>query len=198
MAIATDQKQIAEQLLRELVSEASNVLSDGKVTFGEIVHLGGSLAGKANRFAQISGKDKQALVIQAVDVALKQILAVKEKTLSEGEMIEFRKQVDSAAAFAKETLPAVLDVAVQAARGQLDLRKPEVRKTVWQTLKRLLGCCGVQVPSLPTPVETFLEGPKEPEHPHPTLELTEGAAKNLPSEESAPAEETRPASTATA
>ena len=198
MAITTDQKQIAEQLLRELVSEASKVLSDGKVTFGEIVHLGGSLAGKANRFAQISGKDKQALVIQAVDVALKQILAVKEKTLSEGEMIEFRKQIDSAAAFAKETLPAVLDVAVQAARGQLDLRKPEVRKTLWQTLKRLLGCCGVQAPSLPTPVETFLEGPKEPEQTHPTLELTEGVAKNLPTEESAPAEETRPASTATA
>jgi hypothetical protein len=193
MSTLTDQKQIAEQLLRELVSDASAVLSDGKVTFGEIVHLGGSLASKANRFAQISGKDKQALVLQAVDIALKQVLALKEKTLAENEMIAFRKQVESAASFAKETLPAVLDVAVQAARGQLDFRKPEVRKTIWQTVKSLLRCCGVQAPSLPTPVEAFLEGPKEPEQSHQSLELSEKVATVPPTVESAPAEETRPA-----
>ncbi len=196
----TDQSNIAEQLLRELVRDAADVLSDGKVTFGEVVRLGGSLAGKANRFAQISGQQKQELVIRAVDVALKQILALKMATLPEDQREPFRLKIESAAAFAKETLPAVLDVAVQAARGQLDLRKPEVRKSLWQTLKSLLKCCGLQAPVLPTPVAAFVGDQKEPSEPvqSPSVELVESVTNPSQTEQASPAEEVRPASTVSA
>lgn len=196
----TDQSNIAEQLLRELVHDAADVLSDGKVTFGEVVRLGGSLAGKANRFAQISGRQKQELVIQAVDVALKQVLALKMTTLPEDQRETFRLKIESAAAFAKETLPAVLDVAVQAARGQLDLRKPEVRKSLWQSLKSLLKCCGFQAPVLPTPVAAFVGDQKEPSEPAqtPSVELVQTGSNPSQSEATPPAEEVRPASTVSA
>lgn len=196
----TDQSNIAEQLLRELVHDAADVLSDGKVTFGEVVRLGGSLAGKANRFAQISGRQKQELVIQAVDVALKQVLALKMTTLPEDQRETFRLKIESAAAFAKETLPAVLDVAVQAARGQLDLRKPEVRKSLWQSLKSLLKCCGLQAPVLPTPVAAFVGDQKEPSEPAqpPSVELVQTGSNPSQSEATPPAEEVRPASTVSA
>ncbi len=196
----TDQSNIAEQLLRELVHDAADVLSDGKVTFGEVVRLGGSLAGKANRFAQISGQQKQELVIRAVDVALKQVLALKMTTLPEDQRETFRLKIESAAAFAKETLPAVLDVAVQAARGQLDLRKPEVRRSLWQSLKSLLKCCGFQAPVLPTPVAAFVGDQKEPSEPAqtPSVELVQTGSNPSQSEATPPAEEVRPASTVSA
>ena len=199
MTAQTEQKQIGEQLLRELAHDAAEVLSDGKVSFGEVVRLGGSLAGKANRFAQISGQQKKELVIQAVDVALKQVLALKMTTLPEDQREPFRVKIEAAASFAKETLPAVLDVAVQAARGQLDLRKPDVRKSLWQTVKSLLRCCGVQAPELPTPVAAFLGDQKEPSDPAPApaeIELSQTAPSHPQPEVSAPSEEVRPASTA--
>ena len=186
MAAQTEQKQTAEQLLRELAHEAAEVLSDGHVSFGEVVRLGGSLAGKANRFAQISGRQKQELVIQAVDVALKQVLALKMTSLPEDQREPFRVKIEAAASFAKETLPAVLDVAVQAARGQLDLRKPEVRKSLRQTVKSLLRCCGVQAPVLPTPVAAFLGDQKEPSAPAAEIELPQTAPTHPQPEVSAP------------
>lgn len=196
----TGQSNIVDQLLRDLVHEASNVLSDGHVTFGEVVHLGGILAGKANQFAQISGQEKKALVIQAVEIALKNVLEEKSKTLPEDQRDAFRVKIESAAVFVKETMPAVLDLAVQAARGQLDLRKPEVRKTIWLTIKSLFGCCGIQLPSLPTPVEPSRQDLKEPAQPDHHVEMTGVESKTTPSpsEESGKSEETRPANTASA
>jgi hypothetical protein len=188
------------QLLQDLVHEASNVLSDGQVTFGEVVHLGGLLAGKANQFAQISGQEKKALVLQAVDIALKKVLEEKSKTLSEEQLTSFRAKIESAAVFVKDTMPAVLDLAVQAARGQLDLRKPEIRKSLWLTIKSLFGCCGVQLPSLPIPVEPVPEALKEPAQPEMTLELSavESTSSPSPPEESGKSEESRPANETTA
>ena len=191
-----NQSNIADQLLHELVREASDILSDGHVTFGEIVRLGGSLAGKANQFAQISGRQKQVLVIQAIDIALKEVLSLKVLTLPEDQRDAFRVKIESAASFAKDILPVVLDVAVQAARGQLDLRKPEVRKTIWQTLKALLGCCAVQAPVLPTPVAVFLGDQKEPSELALNLELIQ-IVPNLPqTEQHIHSDEAHPANTA--
>jgi hypothetical protein len=196
----TGQSNNVDQLLRDLVHEASIVLSDGQVTFGEVVHLGGLLAGKANQFAQISGQEKKALVIQAVEIALKKVLEEKTKVLSEEQLTSFRVKIEAAAVFVKDTMPAVLDLAVQAARGQLDLRKPEIRKTLWLTIKTLFGCCGIQLPSLPTPVEPVPEVPKEPVQPVPTLELpsVESTSSPSPPEESDKSEESRQANVATA
>jgi len=191
----TDQSSTVEQLLQDLVHEASIVLSDGQVTFGEVVHLGGLLAGKANQFAQISGQQKKSLVIQAVEIALRKTLEEKSKSLSEDQLVSFRAKIEAAASFVKETMPAVLDLAVQAARGQLDLRKHEVRKTLWLTIKSLFACCGVQIPSLPIPVEPVQEALKEHAQPVQTLELASAETDSSParSEESDKAEESRQA-----
>jgi hypothetical protein len=122
-------------------------------------------------------------------------LEEKSKSLSEEQLVSFRAKIEAAASFVKETMPAVLDLAVQAARGQLDLRKPEVRKTLWLTIKSLFACCGVQIPSLPIPVEPVQEAPKEPVQPAQTLELASSETDSSParSEESGKAEEPRQA-----
>lgn len=139
---------IATDLMNELVKNAFDILSDGEVTFGEIVRLGGILAGKANRLVHLSGLEKQALVVKVVEIALRQVLDSKLSFLSESDRDSFRQKVADAAVFAKETLPAVLDVAVSAARGQLDLRKPSVHKVLFALMK----CIGCQSPSVATPV----------------------------------------------
>jgi S-ribosylhomocysteine lyase LuxS involved in autoinducer biosynthesis len=193
---APSQSNIPEELLRALVKDAADVLADGEVTFGEVVRLGGSLAGKANQFVKLSGHQKQQLVVKAVEVALEQILALKNSTLPEAEREAFQQKIKTAASFAKETLPAVLDVAIQAARGQLNLMKPEVRKTLWITIVSALRCCGVQPPVLPTPVAQLLEAPKAQVELVPTRPQEPATDSKEPQNEQVPAVEERPASKA--
>jgi hypothetical protein len=193
---APSQSNIPEELLRALVKDAADVLADGEVTFGEVVRLGGTLAGKASQFVQLSGHQKQQLVVKAVEVALEQILALKNSTLPEAEREAFQQKIKTAASFAKETLPAVLDVAVQAARGQLNLMKPEVRKTLWTAIVSTLRCFGARPPVLPTPVAQLLEAPKaqiELAQTHPQEPATDSKE---PQSEQPPAVEERPASKA--
>lgn len=194
---ATSQSGIPEDLLRALVKDAADVLADGEVTFGEIVRLGGSLAGKANQFAQLAGQQKQQLVVKAVEVALDQVLALKNSTLPETEREAFQQKVKAAASFAKETLPAVLDVAVQAARGQLNLMKPEVRRTLWSAIVAALRCFGVRPPVLPTPVAQLVEAPKAQVELVPTPPQESAKETKEPQTEQVVAVEARPASTAT-
>ena len=193
---APSQSNIPEELLRALVKDAADVLADGEVTFGEVVRLGGSLAGKANQFVQLSGHQKQQLVVKAVEVALEQILALKNLTLPEAEREAFQTKIKAAASFAKETLPAVLDVAVQAARGQLNLMKPEVRKTLWSAIVSTLRCFGVRPPVLPTPVAQLLEAPKAQIELALTRHQEPATDSKEPQSEQAPAVEERPANKA--
>ena len=193
---APSESNIPEELLRALVKDAADVLADGEVTFGEVVRLGGSLAGKANQFVQLSGHQKQRLVVKAVEVALEQILALKNSTLPEAEREAFQEKIKTAASFAKETLPAVLDVAVQAARGQLNLMKPEVRKTLWSAIVSALRCFGVRPPVLPTPVAQLLEAPKAQIELAPTRPQESATDSKEPQSEQAPVVEERPASKA--
>jgi hypothetical protein len=157
----TATSQLDIPMLDDLVKEAYDILSDGEVTFGEIVRLGGSLAGKASRFAHLSGHQKQTLVIRVVEVALEKVLKEKTTSLPEDQRAGFVEKIQRAAQFAKETLPSVLDVAVSAAKGKLEISSVMNKKTCWTAIKLLLRCAGVQVPVLPSPVMDFLEGPKE-------------------------------------
>jgi hypothetical protein len=157
----TTTNQSGSPMIDDLVKEAYDILVDGEVTFGEIVRLGGSLAGKANHFAPLSGHQKQALVIRVVEAALEKVLKEKTNSLPEDQRAAFVEKIHLAAQFAKDTLPSVLDVAVAAARGKLGLSTVVNKKTCWMTIKLLLRCAGVQVPALPSPVMNFLEGPKE-------------------------------------
>lgn len=131
----------------ELVKAAFDVLEDGEVTFGEIVQLGGLLASKVNRIAGLSGPEKKDLVVSVVQAALKRVLLEVAARLPAEKKDAFEAKVKLAGDFARETLPDVLDVAVQAARGQLDLGK--AKKTCWTVVKLAFQCAGKQVPVLP-------------------------------------------------
>ncbi len=192
---APSESNIPEELLRALVKDAADVLADGEVTFGEVVRLGGSLAGKANQFVQLSGHQKKQLVVKAVENALDQILTLKNSTLPEAEREAFQKKIQTAASFAKETLPAVLDVAVQAARGQLNLMKPEVRQTLWSAIVSVLRCSGIRPHVLPTPVAQLLEGPKAQVELVPTRSQEPATDSKEPQNEQVHGVEGRPAST---
>lgn len=108
-AVATD----------DLVKLAVEVFADGKVTYAEIVKLGGVLAARLNAVKELKGAEKQALVIQVIEDGLK--LALEK--VPEEKKEEFKARMEDGVKFAKETLPAVLELAISAARGQLDLKK---------------------------------------------------------------------------
>jgi hypothetical protein len=149
----TDQSSTDLKVLNELAMEASLVLSDGKVTFGEIVHLGGILAGKVNQLAHLSGQQKKELVIKSVEEGLKLVLDLKKGSLPD----DFEKIVSDAASFAKETLPAVLDLACDVARGKLDLKKPALKKTCFSLASLLFRCIKAPIPVEPLAVAVPVE-----------------------------------------
>ena len=133
---------LVPELLNELVDGAAAALSDGHLSFGEIVSLGGMLAGKVNQIAHLSGVQKKALVLQVVDLALKKILASASAATAAADLAE---KVAAAGEFAKNVLPSVLDVAVSVSRGKLDLRKPEVlQKTCFACILALFRFGGVK------------------------------------------------------
>jgi hypothetical protein len=130
---------VAPGLLNELVDGAAAALSDGHLSFGEIVSLGGMLAGKVNQIGHLSGSQKKALVLQVVDLALKKVLAAAS---APADLVE---KVAAAGEFAKNVLPSVLDVAVSVSRGKLNLGKPEaLRKTCAACILSLFRYGGVK------------------------------------------------------
>ena len=141
--------------IEELVACAVEILADGKVTFGELVFLGGKLAGKVSQLAHLSGKEKEQLVLKVVDLALHQVLKEKKKTLSADEFSVFFDKIEIAKEFSRETLPSVLTVVVQASKGQLDFQA--VKKTGWSLMQSLCNCWGVQLPEEPTKVLTVVK-----------------------------------------
>lgn len=132
---------LSPELLNELVGAAAGALGDGKLSFGEVVSLGGVLAGKANQIAHLSGAQKKALVLQVVDLALKKLIDAAPEKDKEA----LSEKVNAAGNFAKEVLPSVLDLAVSAARGKLDLRKPDVRKSCISSITALFHVCRASV-----------------------------------------------------
>lgn len=136
--------------IEDLVSAAVGVLEDGQVTFGELVFLGGKLAGKVSQFERLSGKEKEQLVLKAVEVALQQVLKEKKKTLSPEEFSAFFDKIEAAKQFVHETLPSVLAVVVQASKGQLDVQI--ATKTGWNVMQYLCMCWGGKLPEEPKKV----------------------------------------------
>jgi hypothetical protein len=147
-------------ILDELVKEAHTALADGVLSFGEVVHLGGVLAGKVSQIAHLSGNQKQALVIRAIELALEKVLSEQKD-----ENGEFHQKIRAAASFAKETLPSVLTLAVQASKGQINLLAPEIRRSVWTVLCSLLRCACAPAHALPKAIASpgieLREVPKE-------------------------------------
>ena len=143
-------------ILDELVKEAHAALADGVLSFGEVVHLGGVLAGKVSQFVQLSGKEKQVLVIRAIELALEKVLS-EHKDAND----EFHEKVRAAASFAKETLPSVLTLAVQASKGRINLLIPETRRSLWTVVCSLLRCVCVPAPSSSKAIEMAVLEPSK-------------------------------------
>jgi hypothetical protein len=172
----------------DLVQVARDALADGHLSFGEVVQLGGLLASKVNRFVQISGQQKQKMVLGIVERACSELL---EKH-SEDEA--YRLKIVAAQDFAKEVLPSVLDLAVSAAKGKLDLG--QVKKSCWTALRLALRCASKDlIPLLPTSASAVLkEVAKGIEVVAPVPAAVE--EKPVPAPEAElPADEVRPANT---
>lgn len=150
--------------IEDLVASAVGVLEDGQVTFGELVFLGGKLAGKVSPLVRLSGKEKEQLVLKVVETALQQVLKEKKKTLSAEEFSAFFDKIEGAKQFVHETLPSVLAVVVQASKGQLDFQV--AAKTGYGVLRYLCTCWGVQLPVEPKKVSKLaIEEEKPSEQP---------------------------------
>ncbi len=192
---------IASDLLESLTKSAYEVLADGSVTFGEVVTLGGVLAGKVSQFVQLSGKQKQAVVMNVVERGLHLVLKEKLELLPEDQRDSFRQKIEAASEFVKQTLPSVLTLAVQASRGELNLGKVV---EVVQTAGGPLSCLHIVLPALSCMRQIQSETPpKVTGSPTVQLEMKSIAdgqpSKENPdpvSEEESKSQETREASTA--
>jgi hypothetical protein len=181
----------------DLVQVARDALADGHLSFGEVVQLGGLLASKVRQFVGLSGHQKQKVVLGVLEKACADLLEEKLEKLPEDQREAYRAKLVAAQEFAKDVLPSVLDLAVSAAKGKLDLRS--VKKSCWTVL-----CAGVKSaakhPVVLVPiVATVAPGAAKAIEaavaaPAPAPEVAEEKSGPAP-EESVPAEETRPANT---
>lgn len=111
--------------LSEFVAVARECKGSGSWTPASLIRVGGVLAGKVNGIQNLSGGEKLKLVQRV----LLQVLAeaenkeIAEPGLSKEDEKAIHDRYDSLEAVVAETLPASLELALQAARGGLDLKK---------------------------------------------------------------------------
>lgn len=111
--------------LSELVSIAKECKGSGPWTSGSLIRVGGLLAGKINGIQNLSGGEKLKLVQRV----LLQVLAeaenkeIAEPNLSKEDEKAIHDRYDGLEKVIADVLPASLELAIQAARGGLDLKK---------------------------------------------------------------------------
>lgn len=117
--------------LNELVALAKESKGPGNWTPGSLIRVGGILASKINTIQNLSGSEKLKLVQRV----LLQLLAeaenkeIAETGLSTDEIQKIHDRYDVLENVVSESLPASLELALNAARGRLDLKK--VKLSVW-------------------------------------------------------------------
>lgn len=106
-----------------LKSVAQSLMTQKQWDAASLVALAGSLAGEVNKLTSLSGSQKKQLVLDVVKAAFQEAVekASPSSPLASPETV---KSLNFVLDFA---VPASLDLAVSAARGQLDLKK--VKKT---------------------------------------------------------------------
>lgn len=117
--------------LQDLLNFAKEVKGVSDWDTPTIIRVGGALAAKVNTLKNISGGEKQKLVLQILrklidESALKE-LATKDLTKDAIQAIEARYVKLKVAV--DEVLPASLELAINAARGKLELKK--IKPSVW-------------------------------------------------------------------
>jgi hypothetical protein len=162
--IKQSQEMVAASVFDSLVKETTELLKGGH-SFGDLVKYGGVLAAKVNTLSGLSGPQKKTLVLEVLEKAVVAALPVEKQ--------------DDVRAFIQQTLPTVLDVAVEAARGKLDLRKPSAASVVAVAsgcaplVSLLLSCLQAKAESPLRPVLTSLAPPTESSHPSAPTETKE-------------------------
>jgi hypothetical protein len=99
--------------------------ADGRLDFGDVLKIAVGVAGKVNGVREMSGAEKKAFVLKAVEAGLREVFP--------GELFE-----QGESKFVRGILPVVLDIAVSSARGAFALQKPLEVATSWFSL-----CCPV-------------------------------------------------------
>ena len=128
--------------LNELVTLAKECKGPGNWTSGSLIRVGGILAGKVNAIQNLSGTEKLKLVQRI----LLQLLAeaenkeIAEPGLNEDSIQKIHDRYDTLEATVADTLPASLELAINAARGRLDLKK--IKPSVWV---KFCSCVGTAV-----------------------------------------------------
>lgn len=117
--------------LTELVSIAKDCKGPGNWTPGSLIRVGGILAGKVNAIKNLSGTEKlklvQRILLQLLAEAENKEIAAPNLTTEEIQKIHDRFDVlENTVA---DVLPASLELAINAARGRLDLKK--VKLSTW-------------------------------------------------------------------
>ena len=127
--IQIKQMPLPEDLALEVKDLVKSCLADGKLDSGEILRIGVFVAEKANGFLGMSGVEKKAFVLRVVKEAV--VAAVPPEQV---------EKVGSTAALS--VLPAVLDIAIQAARGKFALEKVSAAaaSVAPNVLERVRGC----------------------------------------------------------
>ena len=117
--------------LNELVSLAKDCKGPGNWTSGSLIRVGGILASKVNSIQNLSGTEKLKLVQRVLLqlLAESEMKEVAEPGLSADEIQKIHDRYDTLEATVSDSLPASLELALNAARGRLDLKK--VKPSVW-------------------------------------------------------------------
>jgi hypothetical protein len=126
----------------ELVGLARECKGSGNWTSASLIRVGGLLAGKINGIQNLSGPEKlkliQRVLIQALAEAENKEIAVPE--LAKEEIQKINERYDVLENVVADALPASLELAINAARGRLDLKK--VKPSTWV---KVCSCVGIAV-----------------------------------------------------
>ena len=128
--------------LQDLVTLAKDCKGSGPWTSASLIRVGGLLAGKINGIQNLSGGEKlklvQRVLLQALAEAENKEIAAQGLSKEEEQAVHDR--YDVLEKVIADVLPASLELAIQAARGGLDLKK--VKPSVWV---KLCSCVGTAV-----------------------------------------------------
>ena len=117
--------------LNELMASAKECKGPGNWTSGSLIRVGGILASKVNSIQNLSGTEKLKLVqrILLQLLAEAEIKEVAEPNLSADDIQKIHDRYDVLETTVSDSLPASLELALNAARGRLDLKK--VKPSTW-------------------------------------------------------------------
>lgn len=120
MKTSTSDAMIAD--VKRLIKEC---YADGRLDFGDVLKIAVGVAAKVNDVREMSGAEKKAFVLKAVEAGLREVFP--DELFEQGE-----------SKFVRSILPVVLDIAVSSARGAFALQKPLEVAASWFSL-----CCPV-------------------------------------------------------